>query len=89
MKTLIKSIKTLHLWLHFLLIFAFSLIPILTNAEIITSLVYFPLGYLLLAIISFNIENKLNKYLTGLDNEKPKRKKSACLIDRGICCLHT
>lgn len=89
MKTLIESIKTLHLWLHFSLIFALSLLPILTKTEIISNLVYLPVGYLVLAFISFNIENSLNKYLTLLDVEKPKLKEKKCLIYRGFCCLHS
>lgn len=86
---LIKSIKTLFLWLYFLFIFTLALLPILTNAEITSSFVYLALAYLALAIISFNIENKLNKYLTQIDREEVKVKEKKCLIYRGICCLHS
>lgn len=89
MITLIKSIKTLLLWLYFLLIFTLALLPILTSAEITSSFVYLALAYLALAIISFNIENKLNKYLSGIDKDEVKVKEKKCLIYRGICCLHS
>jgi uncharacterized membrane protein len=89
MKNFIKSIKILHLWLHFLLIFAFSLLPLLTNVEIITSFVYLPLSYLALAITSLNIENKLNKYLLLLDTENIRVNDRKCLIYPTICCLHS
>ena len=89
MKTLLESIKTLHLWLYFSLILALSLLPILTNAEIISSFVYLPLAYLLLGIISFNIDNKLNKYLALINTQEPNVKEKKCLIYRGFCCLHS
>jgi uncharacterized membrane protein len=93
MKTFIQSIKILHIWLHFLLILALSLLPILTNAEIISSFLYIPVGYLALIIISFNIENKLNKYLNVIAAQEPAiekaRKAKRCLIYRGVCCLHS
>lgn len=89
MKTLLRAIKTLHLWLHFLVIITLSLLPILTNADIIISLVYLPVGFLMLAFISFNIENKLNSYLTFINEQAPKVKEEKCLIYRGICCLHS
>ena len=89
MNTLLKALKTLHVWLHFLVIFALSLLPIITSADIVSSFVYMPLGYLLLAFISFNIENKLNSYLTLVNDVAPKMKEKKCLIYRGICCLHS
>jgi uncharacterized membrane protein len=93
MRTFIKSIKILHIWLHFFLILALSLLPILTNAEIITSFLYVPVGYLVLIIISFNIENKLNKYLDDIAAQEPTiekaRKSKRCLIYRGVCCFHS
>ena len=89
MKTLIKSIKALHLLLLFLLISTLSVLPLLTSAEITTSFVYLPLGYLLLGIISFNIENKLNKYEEAINNHEKLFRDKKCLIYRGICCLHS
>jgi len=89
MKTLIKSIKALHLLLLFLSIFTLAVLPWLTNAEIITSFVYLPLGFLFLGIISFNIENKLNKYEEAINNHEQLFDKKKCLIYRGICCLHS
>ncbi len=86
---LIKSIKTLLLWLYLLLIFTLALLPILANAEITSSFVYLALAYLGLAIISFNIENKLNKYLSRIAREEVKIKEKKCLIYRGICCFHS
>lgn len=88
MKTMIKSIKVLHLLSFIGLTLALSLLPILFNAEILTSLLYFPLTYLALAIISFNIENKLNKYLSQINTQQAKNDEKKCLIYRGIFCLH-
>ncbi len=89
METMIKSIKILHLLSFVSLMLAISLLPILLNAEILTSLLYLPLAYLTLAIISFNIENKLNKYLNEINSQSAKIKAKKCLIYRGICCLHS
>jgi len=65
METMIKSIKILHLLSFVSLMLAISLLPILLNAEILTSLLYLPLAYLTLAIISFNIENNKTMALVG------------------------
>jgi hypothetical protein len=89
MKTLISSIKTLHLILIFLSLCTLSLLPLLLNAEIITNLIYLPIGYILLGIISFNIENKLNKYQEVINNQEQQFNNKKCLIYRGICCLHS
>ena len=78
MKTMIQSIKILHLLLIVSLILLISLLPILINAEILTNLLYLPLAYLALAITSFNIENA----------QSAKGEAKKCLIYRGICCLH-
>tara|TARA_R110000822_G_scaffold151085_4_gene290183 strand:- start:7912 stop:8181 length:270 start_codon:yes stop_codon:yes gene_type:complete len=88
MKTMIQSIKILHLLLIVSLILLISLLPILINAEILTNLLYLPLAYLALAITSFNIENKLNKYITQINAQSAKGEAKKCLINRGICCLH-
>ena len=89
MKTLIRSIKILHLLLLFLSLCTLSILPLLLNAEITTSFVYLPISFLLLGIISFNIENKLNKYEETINNHQQLFDKKKCLIYRGICCLHS
>ncbi len=89
MKTLIRSIKILHLLLLFLSLCTLSILPLLLNAEITTSFVYLPISFLLLGIISFNIENKLNKYEETINNHQQLFDKKKCRIYRGICCLHS
>lgn len=89
MKTLIKSIKIIHFLLLFFLMLTLALLPLLTDAGLIVNFVYLPLCFVLLGIISINIENKLNKCEQLINQQQSLLNLKKCRIYQGLCCLHS